>query len=51
MKYYEINKKTMVKGIRIFKFVVENEKVARDICKRYPDLSYTEIELEENKDE
>ncbi len=43
MKYFEIREK-LDKNLSCLKFVVERESTAKDICKRYSNLTYEEYD-------
>ena len=51
MKYYIIQEVVLF-GTTVSKplFATENEEIAKDICKRYSCLTYTEVDTKENKE-
>ena len=49
MKYYEIYKNHPLEVVYAFPvFIVEKKEIAEDLCKRYPELYYKEIIIEES---
>lgn len=52
MKYYVVEKIVDYESkVLQLLFIVEHEEIAIDVVKRYPGMTYTECDTEENKDD